>query len=108
LFGIAEIELQHAKERQAAGIALARKRGVYTGRRPGTTKAAPSRARTLKKRWLKVARQAVKLPDYNGGNLSGKNGGLQLLERFPLYGGPAFMILKPLHRFVPVTLEPRL
>ena len=45
LFGIAEIELQHAKERQAAGIALARKRGFYTGRRPGTTKATPARAR---------------------------------------------------------------
>ena len=47
LFGIAEIELQHAKERQAAGIALAKQRGVYTGRRQGTTKAAPTRARTL-------------------------------------------------------------
>src|SRR5580704_776670 len=33
LFGIAEIELQHVKERQAIGIALAKKRGVYTGRR---------------------------------------------------------------------------
>lgn len=28
LFGIAEMELQHVKERQAIGIALARKRGV--------------------------------------------------------------------------------
>ena len=54
LFGIAEIELQHAKERQAAGIALARKRGVYIGRRIGTTKAPPSRARTLKKQGLTV------------------------------------------------------
>jgi DNA invertase Pin-like site-specific DNA recombinase len=54
LFGIAEIELQHSKERQAAGIALARKRGVYTGRRTGTTKAAPSRARVLKKQGLTV------------------------------------------------------
>jgi DNA invertase Pin-like site-specific DNA recombinase len=50
LFGIAEIELQHAKERQAIGIALARKRGVYTGRRSGTTKAPPTRARALKKK----------------------------------------------------------
>ena len=41
LFGIAEIELQHSKERQAIGIALAKKRGVYTGRRLGTTKAMP-------------------------------------------------------------------
>jgi len=54
LFGIAEIELQHAKERQAIGIALARKRGTYTGRRPGTTKAAPSRARALQKKRLTV------------------------------------------------------
>ena len=54
LFGIAEIELQHAKERQAIGIALARKRGVYTGRRSGTTKAAPLRARALKKQGLTV------------------------------------------------------
>src|SRR5260370_431040 len=36
--------------------------------------------------FLEVAGHAVKLPDYNGGNLSGKNGGLQLLEHFPLYG----------------------
>jgi DNA invertase Pin-like site-specific DNA recombinase len=54
LFGIAEIELQYARERQAAGIALARKRGVYTGRRPGTTKATPSRARALRKQKLTV------------------------------------------------------
>jgi DNA invertase Pin-like site-specific DNA recombinase len=33
LFGIAEMELQHSKERQAIGIALARKHGLYTGRR---------------------------------------------------------------------------
>src|SRR5271166_1143977 len=54
LFGIAEIELQHAKERQAIGIALARKRGTYTGRQSGTTKATPARARTLKKQGLTV------------------------------------------------------
>jgi DNA invertase Pin-like site-specific DNA recombinase len=54
LFGIAEIELNHTRERQAAGIALARKRGVYTGRRPGTTKAAPARAKALRKQKLRV------------------------------------------------------
>ncbi len=32
LFGIAEIELQHSKERQAIGITLAKKRGTYKGR----------------------------------------------------------------------------
>jgi DNA invertase Pin-like site-specific DNA recombinase len=45
---------QDARERQAIGIALGRKRGVYTGRRPGTTKAAPARARTLRKQGLTV------------------------------------------------------
>lgn len=61
LFGIAEIELQHVKERQAIGIALARKRGVYTGRKPGTTKAKPSRARALKKQGLTIAEIAQAL-----------------------------------------------
>jgi DNA invertase Pin-like site-specific DNA recombinase len=61
LFGIAEIELQHAKERQAIGIALAKKRGVYTGRRSGTTKAIPSRARSLKKQGLTIAEIAKAL-----------------------------------------------
>lgn len=61
LFGIAEIELQHAKERQSIGIALAKKRGVYTGRRQGTTKAAPSRAWTLKKQGLTVVEIATAL-----------------------------------------------
>ena len=54
LFGIAEIELQHSKERQAIGIALAKKRGVYTGRRLGTTKAMPARARALRKQKLTI------------------------------------------------------
>src|SRR2546423_2260261 len=49
LFGIAEIELQHAKERQTAGIAVAKQRGVYTGRQQGTTKAVPACARALRK-----------------------------------------------------------
>lgn len=61
LFGIAEIELHHSKERQAIGIALAKKRGVYTGRRQGTTKAAPARARALRKRKLTVVEIAQAL-----------------------------------------------
>jgi DNA invertase Pin-like site-specific DNA recombinase len=52
LFGIAEMELQHSKERQAIGIALARKRGVYKGRQEGTTKATPTRAKELKAQGL--------------------------------------------------------
>ncbi|MGH7238611.1 MAG: recombinase family protein [Candidatus Saccharimonadales bacterium] len=54
LFGVAEIELQHAKERQSIGIALARKRGVYTGRQAGTTKATPKRAQALKQQGLTI------------------------------------------------------
>ena len=47
LFGIAEMELQHIKERQAAGIAVAKERGIYEGRKRGTTKAKPERAKAL-------------------------------------------------------------
>jgi DNA invertase Pin-like site-specific DNA recombinase len=54
LFDIAEVELQHWKERQAIGIALAKKRGVYTGRRLGTTKARPARAQALRKQKLTI------------------------------------------------------
>jgi len=52
LFGIAQIEHQHIKERQAVGIALAKEKGVYTGRKSGTTKAKPERARVLKAQGL--------------------------------------------------------
>lgn len=48
LFAIAEIELQHTREHQAAGITAARKRGVYKGRVKGATKVKPRRARELK------------------------------------------------------------
>ncbi len=61
LFGIAEIELQHSKERQAIGITLAKKRGVYTGRKSGTTKAAPARARTLRKQGFTIPEIAAAL-----------------------------------------------
>lgn len=52
LFGVAEIELQHVRERQAAGIALAKERGIYRGRKPGTTKARPDRAQELEYKGL--------------------------------------------------------
>ena len=55
LFGVAEIELQHLKERQAAGIAAAKARGAYTGRKRGTTKAKPQRAQVLRQQGLKIA-----------------------------------------------------
>ncbi len=55
MFGLAEIELEYRKERQAAGIRVARKQGVYTGRQKGTTKGKPMRARALKDQGFTVA-----------------------------------------------------
>jgi DNA invertase Pin-like site-specific DNA recombinase len=51
---LAEFERSQSTERQAVGIALAKERGVYTGRKVGTTKAEPARARALKKQGLKI------------------------------------------------------
>lgn len=48
LFGVAEMEQETRRERQAAGIAVAKKRGKYKGRKVGTTKAKPERARRLR------------------------------------------------------------
>lgn len=47
LFGMAEMELQHLKERQAAGVAIAKEKGVYKGRKKNTTKAKPEWAKQL-------------------------------------------------------------
>lgn len=44
LLGLAEIELEYRRERQMAGIEVARKKGMFLGREKGTTKAKPSRA----------------------------------------------------------------
>ena len=52
LFGLAEIEQEFRRERQAAGIAVAKRKGIYRGRKRGTTKAKPARARTLRSRGL--------------------------------------------------------
>ena len=52
LFGLAEIEQEYRWERQVAGIAVAKRKGVYRGRVKGTTKASPARARTLYTRGL--------------------------------------------------------
>lgn len=58
LLGVAEMEQEIRRERQAAGIAVAKRRGVYKGRQRGTTKAAPSRAIELKQRGLSVSEVA--------------------------------------------------
>lgn len=52
LFGMAEMELQHIKERQAAGIAVAKGKGTYQGRKKGTPKANPQRAKVLQTKGL--------------------------------------------------------
>jgi len=54
MFGLAEIELEYRRERQAAGIRVARNRGIYQGRKSGTTKAMPKRAIELRDRGLKI------------------------------------------------------
>ncbi len=55
MFGLAEIEMEYRRERQAAGIRVARKKGVYTGRLKGTTTGKPERARALKVQGLTIA-----------------------------------------------------
>jgi DNA invertase Pin-like site-specific DNA recombinase len=54
LFGVAQIEHEHIRERQAIGIAAAKKKGVYTGRKARTTKAQPARAHALRKQGLTI------------------------------------------------------
>ena len=61
MFGLAEIELEYRQERQAAGIRVAKKRGVYRGRKKGTTKGNPERAMQLRKRGLTVPEIATAL-----------------------------------------------
>lgn len=48
LLGIAEMERESIRERQAAGIEAAKARGIYSGRKQGTTKAKPARAVQLR------------------------------------------------------------
>jgi DNA invertase Pin-like site-specific DNA recombinase len=63
LFGLAEIEQEYRRERQAAGIAVAKRKGQYRGRVKGTMKAQPARARILSERGFTVAeiRQALQI-----------------------------------------------
>jgi DNA invertase Pin-like site-specific DNA recombinase len=52
LLGVAEMETETRRERQAAGIAAAKERGVYSGRLVGTTAASPTRAAELHRQGL--------------------------------------------------------
>ncbi|RCS42294.1 HTH domain-containing protein [Bremerella cremea] len=68
LLGVAEMEQETRRERQAAGIEAAKQKGVYKGRKPGATKASPAKVAELRGRgWsdaeiaqhLEVSRQTV-------------------------------------------------
>jgi DNA invertase Pin-like site-specific DNA recombinase len=61
LLGIAEMEQETRRERQAAGIAAAKKAGKYWGRKSGTTKAKPQDAAKLRAKGLKVEQIAKTL-----------------------------------------------
>src|SRR5690606_12331435 len=52
LLTVAEMEQETRRERQAAGIAAAKERGIYVGRKAGTTKGKPDRAKKLAERGL--------------------------------------------------------
>jgi DNA invertase Pin-like site-specific DNA recombinase len=52
MLGLAEIELEYRQERQQAGIDVAKRKGVYTGRKKGTFKAKPKRAADLRAKGL--------------------------------------------------------
>ena len=61
LFGVAEMEQETRRERQAAGIAVAKKAGKYRGRKAGTTKARPARALKLRETGLSASEIATSL-----------------------------------------------
>lgn len=61
LFGLAELESEYRRERQTAGIVVAKERGVYRGRQRDTTKASPRRAQELRSRGLLVQEIATAL-----------------------------------------------
>jgi DNA invertase Pin-like site-specific DNA recombinase len=54
LFAVAQMEQETRRERQAAGIAAAKAAGTYLGRKAGTTKAKPTRAKELREKGLTV------------------------------------------------------
>jgi len=59
LLGLAEIENEYRRERQAAGIKVAKKQGRYKGRQRGTFKGRPERARALREKGLAVTEIAA-------------------------------------------------
>ena len=51
------------RERQAEGIAVAKSNGKYRGRKPGSTKVNPQRARELRAKGLSIGEIATALGD---------------------------------------------
>jgi DNA invertase Pin-like site-specific DNA recombinase len=61
LLGLAEIENEYRRERQAAGIEQAKKKGRFKGRSKGTTKGKPGRAAELRTKGLTAPEIATAL-----------------------------------------------
>ena len=61
LLGVGEMEQEARRERQAAGIAAAKERGVYKGRKPGSRAASPQRAQELSGRGMTASEIAAAL-----------------------------------------------
>jgi len=61
LLGVAEMEQETRRERQAIGITEAKKVGKYRGRKVGTTKAMPERALELREKGLSAEEIAKSL-----------------------------------------------
>ena len=61
LLSLAEIELDYKRRRQAEGIKVAKKNGVYKGRAHGATKSKPDRAKKLKAEGADAAEIAQQL-----------------------------------------------
>lgn len=61
LLAVGQMETEVRRERQKAGIEVAKKAGKYTGRRPGTTKAKPERAIKLRQKGLTAEEIAASL-----------------------------------------------
>jgi DNA invertase Pin-like site-specific DNA recombinase len=55
LFGLSQSEMETRRQRQRAGIQAARAKGIYLGRQPGSTKAAPGRAHELLAKGMQTA-----------------------------------------------------
>jgi len=61
MFGLAEIEQEYRRECQAAAIPAAKRKGVYRGRKKGTTKVPPARVQQLRARGLTTPEIATAL-----------------------------------------------